>query len=111
MQAVVQTRTGGPEVLEAQERPEPELGDRDVRIAVRAAGLNFADIMARAGLYPPARSRPACSATRCRAWSRRSGRPSLACEVGQRVMAGTKFGGKAEIVVVPEETSCRCRIG
>ena len=59
MQAVVQTRTGGPEVLEAQERPEPVLGEGDVRIAVRAAGVNFADTMARAGLYPPA-PKPPC---------------------------------------------------
>src|SRR5918995_1385654 len=59
MQAVVQTRSGGPEVLEAQDRPEPELGERDVRIAVRAAGVNFADIMARVGLYPPA-PKPPC---------------------------------------------------
>src|ERR671913_92377 len=59
MQAVVQTRTGGPEVLEAQERPEPVLGEGDVRIAVRAAGLNFADTMARAGLYPHA-PKPPC---------------------------------------------------
>ena len=72
MQAVVQTRTGRPEVLEAQEWPEPELGERDVRIAVRAAGVNLADTIARAGIYPPRRSRPVCWATRCPAWSRRS---------------------------------------
>ncbi len=41
MQAVVQTRYGGPEVLEVQERPEPRPGERDVMIAVRAAGVNF----------------------------------------------------------------------
>jgi hypothetical protein len=75
MQAVVQTRTGGPEVLEAQERPEPELGDRDVRIAVRAAGVNFADIMARTGSTRPRPSRPVCWVTSCPAWWRRSGRP------------------------------------
>ena len=59
MQAVVQTRTGGPEVIQAQERPEPVLGEGDVRIAVRAAGVNFADTIARAGLYPHA-PKPPC---------------------------------------------------
>ena len=51
MRAVVVTRTGGPDVLRVQDRPEPEAGPGQVRIAVRAAGLNFADVMARVGLY------------------------------------------------------------
>src|SRR5918993_1493690 len=83
MQAVVQTRSGGPEVLEAQDRPEPELGERDVRIAVRAAGVNFADVMARAGLYPPA--------------------PKPPCVLGYEVSGVVQAVGQAEIVAVPEE--------
>ena len=46
------TRTGGPDVFEVQDRPEPAVGPGEIRIAVRAAGLNFADTMARVGLYP-----------------------------------------------------------
>ena len=41
MKAVVLTRTGGPEVLKVQERPDPPVAAGEVRIAVRAAGLNF----------------------------------------------------------------------
>jgi synaptic vesicle membrane protein VAT-1 len=54
----VQTRTGGPEVLEVLEQPDPTVGPGEVRIAVHAAGLNFADTMARVGLYPPAPKPP-----------------------------------------------------
>ena len=103
MQAVVQTRSGGPEVLEAQDRPEPELGERDVRIAVRAAGVNFADVMARAGLYPPAPKPPCVLGYEVSGVVQAVGPAVTGVQVGQRVMAGTKFGGQAEIVAVPEE--------
>src|SRR5215471_8082452 len=52
MRAVVITKHGGPEVLQVQERPDPAVGAGDVRIAVKAAGINFADTLARTGLYP-----------------------------------------------------------
>ena len=80
MQAVVQTRTGGPEVLEAQELPEPVLGEGDVKIAVRFAGVNHADIIARAGLYPPAPKPPCVLGYEVSGRGRRrSARPSLEC--------------------------------
>ena len=54
MRAVVITRHGAPEVLQVEERPDPPVGPGEVRIAVRAAGINFADLMARSGVYPDA---------------------------------------------------------
>ena len=59
MKAVVLTGHGGPEVLQVQERPDPPVGPGEVRIAVKAAGINFADTMARVGLYPEA-PKPPC---------------------------------------------------
>ena len=59
MRAVVQTGNGGPEVLQVQERPDPPVGPGEVRIAVKAAGINFADTLARVGLYPDA-PKPPC---------------------------------------------------
>ena len=58
MRAVQLTKHGGPEVLTVVERPEPETGPGEVRIAVRAAGVNFADTLARTGLYPDAPKPP-----------------------------------------------------
>ena len=49
----------GPRVLEVQERPDPPVGPGEVRVAVRAAGINFADLMARSGIYPDA-PKPPC---------------------------------------------------
>ena len=52
MRAVVVTRTGGPEVLELQERPDPEPGPGQVVVEVGAAGVNFIDVYQREGRYP-----------------------------------------------------------
>ncbi len=52
MKTVVVQRFGGPEVLSVQEAPAPEPGKGQVRVKVHAAGLNYADIMQREGLYP-----------------------------------------------------------
>ena len=90
-------------MLEAQERPEPELGEGDVRIAVRAAGVNFADTMARAGLYPHAPKPPCVLGYEVSGVVEAVGPAVTGVQVGQRVMAGTRFGGQAEIVVVPED--------
>ena len=51
-----QARRAG--VLQVQERPDPTLGRGEVRIEVAAAGINFADVMARMGLYPDAPKTP-----------------------------------------------------
>lgn len=54
MMHVVEIReAGGPEVLGLGERVRPEPADGEVRIRVRAAGVNRPDLMQRAGLYPP----------------------------------------------------------
>jgi NADPH2:quinone reductase len=52
MKAVIITRSGGPEVLEIQERPKPEPGVGQMRVRVRASALNRADLMQREGNYP-----------------------------------------------------------
>ena len=49
---------GSPDVLELREAPDPEVQAGEVRIRVAAAGINFADILARMGLYPDAPKLP-----------------------------------------------------
>jgi len=50
MKAVVFDRTGGPEVLELRDLPEPPLAADEARIAVKACGINHLDLWVRAGL-------------------------------------------------------------
>src|SRR5579884_1311519 len=52
MRAVIITRYGGPEVLEVREVETPEPVAEQVRVRVRAAGLNRADLGQRQGNYP-----------------------------------------------------------
>ncbi len=50
MRAVLMTAVGGPEVLQVAEVPEPELiGERDVKVRLRAAGINPVDYKLRSG--------------------------------------------------------------
>ena len=99
MKAVVLTRSGGPEVFEVLERPDPAVGAGEVRIAVHAAGLNFADTMARVGLYPAAPKPPCVLGYEVAGEVETIGEGVSGLTVGQRVMAGTKFGGQAELAV------------
>ncbi|MDX1389819.1 MAG: alcohol dehydrogenase catalytic domain-containing protein, partial [Acidobacteriota bacterium] len=50
MRAVVIAEHGGPEVLRLEDRPVPEPGPGEVRVAVRAVGLNHLDIWVRRGV-------------------------------------------------------------
>lgn len=103
MRAVVITRHGDPEVLQVQERPEPPApGPGQVAIDVRAAGVNFADTMARVGLYPDAPKVPSIVGYEVSGTVRAVGDGVTVHAVGDRVVAGTRFGGYAERVVVAQ---------
>ena len=101
MRAVVITKHGGPGVLEVQERPDPELGPGEVRIDVAAAGINFADVMARMGLYPDAPKPPCVVGYEVAGTILELGEGVTGLNHGQRVLAGTQFGGYASQVSVP----------
>src|SRR3979490_2031590 len=102
MRAVVITKHGGPGVLEVQERPDPAIAPGAVRIAVAASGINFADVMARMGLYQDAPKTPCVVGYEVAGTILELGEgvseshPSLG--YGQRVLAGTQFGGYASQV-------------
>jgi NADPH:quinone reductase-like Zn-dependent oxidoreductase len=103
MRAVVLTGTGGPEVLQVQERPDPVVGPEEVRIAVRAAGINFADTMARTGLYPDAPKTPCVLGYEVAGEIESVGEGVADIKPGDRVIAGTRFNGQAELVSVAAE--------
>ena len=101
MRAVVITKHGDLSVLKVQERPDPPPpAAGQVRIAVRAAGVNFADHLARVGLYPDAPKPPSVVGYEVAGTIEAVGDGVDASRVGERVLAGTRFGGYAEIVNV-----------
>jgi NADPH:quinone reductase-like Zn-dependent oxidoreductase len=103
MRAVVIPRHGPPEVLEVRELPDPPVGPGELRIAVKAAGINFADTMARVGLYPDAPKLPCVVGYEVAGEVESVGEGVEAYKVGDRVIAGTRFNGQAELVTVAAE--------
>jgi NADPH:quinone reductase-like Zn-dependent oxidoreductase len=101
VKAVVLTGVGGYDVLRVQERPDPAVGPGEVRIAVKAAGINFADTLARVGLYPDAPKPPCVLGYEVAGEVESVGEGVSAYKAGDRVVAGTRFGGQAELVTVP----------
>jgi NADPH:quinone reductase-like Zn-dependent oxidoreductase len=92
-------------VLEVRSGPPDPLRPDTVRIAVEAAGVNFADVMMRMGLYAGAPPTPfvpgyeVAGTVREVAPGVSARRPELV--PGARVMAGTRFGGYTEEIVTP----------
>ena len=101
MRSVVITKHGGPGVLEVQERPDPQPGPGEVRIEVAAVGVNFADVMARMGLYPDAPKTPCVVGYEVAGKIAELGPDVHGFDLGARVLASTKFGGYSSEVVVP----------
>ena len=103
MRAVVITEHGGPEVLKVHERPDPPVGPGEVRIAVKAAGINFADTLARVGLYPDSPKVPCVVGYEVAGEVESVGDGVESVRPGDRVLAGTRFNGQAELVTVRED--------
>jgi NADPH:quinone reductase-like Zn-dependent oxidoreductase len=102
VRVVVVPEHGDCDVLRVEERPDPPLERGHMRIDVRAAGVNFADTMARMGVYPDAPPLPAVVGYEVAGEVVEVGEGVTAFAAGDRVMAGTRFGGYASQVVVPE---------
>jgi NADPH:quinone reductase len=92
VRGVVLRETGGPEQLEPADLPDPEPAEGELLLHVRAAGINFADVLMRQGRYPQPPELPTVLGT------------EVAGEAnGRRVMALPRAGGYSELVAVGEE--------
>jgi NADPH:quinone reductase-like Zn-dependent oxidoreductase len=100
MRAVVITKHGDPSVLQVQLPDPAPPGPGQLRVAVRAAGVNFADHLARVGLYPDAPKLPAVVGYEVAGTVEAVGDGVDPSRVGERVLAGTRFGGYADVVNV-----------
>ena len=101
MKAIWVTRPGGPEVLEVRETPDPAPGPGQVRLRVRAAGLNFAEIMGRLGLYPDAPRTPCVLGYEAAGVVDAVGSGVTSLAPGARVVAFSRFGAHADTLCVP----------
>ncbi len=103
MRSIEIPKHGGPDVFKIVEKADPVISKpNEIAIDVKAFGLNFADIMMREGLYPEAPPPPFVPGYEVSGIVSAVGSAVSDVRVGDRVCAGTKFGGYTTKVVVEE---------
>jgi NADPH2:quinone reductase len=85
--------------FQLQEVPEPVLQTGSVKIKVEAFGLNFADVMARLGLYQECPPLPTVLGYDVVGYVTEVGSDVTQFSKGDRVVALTRFGGYSQCVV------------
>ncbi len=86
-----------------EERPDPVPGDGQLLVAVEAAGLNGADLLQRAGHYPPPPGVPAdVPGLECAGTVVACGPGATSHRVGDRVMSIVPGGGQAELCLLDD---------
>lgn len=101
MRAIVQVGTGGPEVLQLQEVPTPEVLPEHLLVRVKAIGVNYVDTMIRRGWFPTPQRQPFIPGIEVAGVVEAVGEGVIGWQVGQRVMAGGVYGAYAEFCLVP----------
>lgn len=103
MYAVTITEPGGPEVLAWSQVPDPVAGPGEVLIDIHASAVNRADLLQRAGHYPPPPGAPPYPGLECSGVVAAAGEGVTGVAVGDEVAALLAGGGYAERVAVPAE--------
>jgi len=95
------TKTGSEDGLALREAPDPQAKAGEVRVRVRASGVNFADLMARAGLYPDAPKLPCVVGYEVSGVVDQVGLGVAGFSEGDHVLALCRFGGYSDLVALP----------
>ncbi|NIM51983.1 MAG: zinc-binding dehydrogenase [Gemmatimonadales bacterium] len=101
--AILIQRHGPPEVLVQRDVALRQLGPHDVHLRVHAAGVNFADLLMRAGLYGTVPPRPYSPGFEVAGEIARVGAEVDEWREGERAVALMRYGGYARDVVVPTQ--------
>lgn len=105
MQVIRITGYGGIDRLQRVTLPDPRPGPGEVAIAVRAFGVNFADVLARVGLYVQAPRPPFVPGFEVAGTVAALGEGVTTMQPGDRVVCLTPFGGYADRIVVPAQAA------
>ena len=100
MRAVILTKFGDESVMKIGDVPPPPLGEHDIRIAVKAAGVNRADVLQRQGHYPPPPGASEILGMECAGIVSEAGKEVFGWRKGDRAMALLPAGGYASEAVV-----------
>lgn len=108
MRAICIREPGGVDVLEMREVAEPEPGPGEIRVAVKALGLNRADLLQRRGLYPPSPDAPEdIPGLEFAGEVEAAGPRATRFKLGDRVMGVVGGGAYAEKLVLHERAAVR----
>lgn len=89
-----------------EERPDPVPGEGELLVAVEAAGLNGADMLQRAGRYPPPPGIPAdIPGLECAGTVVARGPGAARHEVGERVMGIVGGAAQAELCLIADSVA------
>ena len=121
MKAVVLEKFGDVEVLKVSEVPQPPVGPDDCLVRIKYAGVNYADILSRQGIYNWQGKRPYILGLESSGTVEKVGRNVTKFTVGDKVVIGSKSGNYAEYIsknqneILPaprgftfEELACLC---
>jgi len=111
MRQVCILRHGPPEVLTLQGVPDPCAAPGTVRIAVHAIGVNFADVLARQGLYPDCPKPPVVIGYEVAGVVEAVGEGVSTVMPAQPVLALTRFGGMLSVWLCQCSRCFLCRQG
>lgn len=103
MKAFALVKNGKAETaFQLREKPTPSPGKGELLIASEGFGLNFADVMARLGIYKDCPPLPAVIGYENVGRVKEVGEGVTGYQVGDRVLAFTRFGGYADHIISPE---------
>lgn len=107
MRALLSHEPGGPETLRLEELPDPQPGPGELLIRVRAAAINFPDVLIVEDKYQLKPPRPFAPGGELAGEIEGVGEGVEGWNVGDRVIAVTGFGALAEKVVIPARSAFR----
>ena len=107
MRALLSHAPGGPETLRVEDVPVPRAGPGGLLVRVRAAAINYPDVLIIEDKYQLKPSRPFAPGGEVAGEIEAVGDGVEGWNVGDRVIAVTGFGGLAEKIVVPAHSAYR----
>jgi NADPH2:quinone reductase len=107
MKYVEASKFGGPEVLTIIEKETPKPGEGMLLVEVQAAGVNYADVLARSGHYPAIAKAPFALGFEVAGIVREAGKGVDGFKAGDSVAALTLAGGGYASCARDPQVVCR----
>src|SRR5262245_46924382 len=104
MKAMLSKRVGGPETLELEELPDPVPAAGEVRIAVKACGVNYPDVLIIEDRYQFKPPRPFAPGGEVAGVVEAVGAGVTGLKSGDRVIGSLRSGGMAEKLTLPAKS-------